>query len=294
MEFKHIEYFIEACAYPSMSQAAEALFISQQALSKCMANLEAELGCKLFERTSKGSMLTEEGRYFYGQFNPVVLNYRNTVSRTIAHLEHLPKTVSFACAPFIFRTLGASLLLSFQETHPEIILDRLELSDKDVDDYVREDETHFGMLAIPENRHGARFDYIPVKTLPLYLLVHKDNPLAKENVINFAMLRDENFLTLEKRSHYHSMIDEKARACGFKPRKTFASSDIDQLCGLVNENKGVFIAVDIPAVRAQYPNIVMLPFADETITYSIAFVFQNYEKLDGTAKKFIEYVVERV
>ena len=294
MEFKHIEYFIETCAYPSMSQAAEALFISQQALSKCMANLEAELGCKLFERTAKGVTLTEEGRYFYEQFNPIVMNYRNTVSQTIAHLEHIPKKVAFACGPFIFRALGAGLLLSFQDANPEITLERLEMSDKDVDDYVGADETHFGMLAIPENRHGARFDYIPVKTLPLYLLVHKDHPLAEENVIDFAMLRGENFLTLEKRSHYHSMINDKAKGSGFKPRKTFSSSDIDQICALVNEGKGIFIAVDMPSVKSQYPNIVMRPFADETINYSIAFIFRNYEKLDVATKKFIEYVVECV
>lgn len=293
MEFKHIEYFIETCAYPSMSQAAEALFISQQALSKCMANLEAELGCKLFERTVRGSTLTEEGRYFYEQFNPIVMNYRNTVSQTISHLEHLPKKVEFACAPFIFRALGASLLLSFQEAHPEITLERLEMSDKDVDDYVGEDETHFGMLAIPENRHGARFDYVPIKTLPLYLLVHKDHPLARQPKIDFSMLRGESFLTMEKRSHYHSLLNEKAKECGFKPRKTFASSDIDQLCTLVNEGRGVFIAVDISGVKTQYPNIRMIPFADETINYSIAFTFQNYEKLDNAAKKFIEYVVEQ-
>ena len=294
MEFKHIEYFIETCAYPSISQAAEALFITQQALSKCMANLEAELGCKLFERTAKGSMLTEEGRYFYEQFNPVVMNYRNTVSRTIAHLEHLPKKVSFACAPFIFRSLGAGLLLSFQEENPEITLERMEMSDKDVDDYVGAGETHFGMLAIPENRHGARFDYILVKTLPLYLLVHKDHPLAVQSAIDFASLRGEGFLTLEKRSHYHSLINEKARGCGFQPRKAFASSDVDQLCALVNEGRGVFVAVDMPGLNTRYPDIRMIPFTDQTINYSIAFVFQNYEKLDGAAKKLIEYVVDRV
>lgn len=294
MEFKHIEYFIESCAYPSMSQAAEALFISQQALSKCMANLEAELGCKLFERTAKGSTLTEAGRYCYEQFNPIVMSYRNTVSRTIAHLEHQPKKVSFACAPFIFRALGAGLLLSFQEENPGITLERLEMSDKDVDDYVRADETHFGMLAIPENRHGARFDYILVKTLPLYLLVHKDHPLAGQSVIDFASLRGENFLTLEKRSHYHSLINEKARDCGFKPHKAFASSDIEQLCALVNEGRGVFVAVDMPGINKRYSDIRMIPFTDQTINYSIAFVFQSYNKLDGAAKKFIEYVVKCV
>lgn len=293
MEFKHIEYFIETCAHSSISQAAEALFVSQQALSKCMANLETELGCKLFERTAKGSSLTEEGRYFYDQFNPIVMNYRAAVSRTISHLERRPKTLAFACAPFVFRALGASLLLSFQELHPEITLERMEMSDRDVDDYVGADDSHLGMLAIPEDRHGARFDYIIVKTLQLFLLVHKDDPLAQCSEIDFAMLRDKDFLTMEKRSHYHSMLNEKAKAAGFKPRKMFASSDIDQLCELVNEGKGVFIAVDIPAVKIQYPNIRMIPFSDKTITYSIAFIFQNYERLDSAAKKFIEFVVER-
>ena len=292
MEFKHIEYFIETCAYSSISRAAEALFISQQALSKCMANLEAELGCKLFDRTSKGVALTEEGRYCYEQFHPIVMNYRNTVSQTVAHLEHLPKQVTFACAPFLFRALGAGLLLSFQEAHPEITLERLEMSDQDVDNYVDADDTHLGMLAIPEDRHGARFDFITVKTLPLFLLVHKDDPLAQCPEIDFTMLRDKDFLTTEKRSHYHSLLNEKAKEAGFKPRKMFASSDIDQLCELVNEGKGVVIAVDIPTVKTQYPNIRMIPFSDKTITYSIAFIFQDYERLDSAAKKFIEFVVE--
>ena len=34
MEFKHIEYFLKTCEYTSMSKAAEALYISQQALRR--------------------------------------------------------------------------------------------------------------------------------------------------------------------------------------------------------------------------------------------------------------------
>ena len=41
MELKHIESFIEACACPPVPQAAEALFISQQALRKRTACLRA-------------------------------------------------------------------------------------------------------------------------------------------------------------------------------------------------------------------------------------------------------------
>ena len=40
MEFKHIEYFIEAANHKSISKAAEALFISQQALSRFVGPTE--------------------------------------------------------------------------------------------------------------------------------------------------------------------------------------------------------------------------------------------------------------
>ena len=114
MEFKHIEYFIETCNHKSISQAAESLYISQQALSRCIANIEAELGCTIFHRTVKGISLTEEGKYLYERFNPLVMEFRNTLSQTISYFEHKPKKLSFACAPFIFRVLGPELLLSFQ------------------------------------------------------------------------------------------------------------------------------------------------------------------------------------
>ena len=57
----------------------------------------------------------------------------------------------------------------------------LELSDVDCDKYVEENVTHLGLLAIPGNRQGEKIPYTLVKTFPLYLFVHKDNPLAKNN-----------------------------------------------------------------------------------------------------------------
>jgi len=38
----------------------------------------------------------------------------------------------------------------------------------------------------------------------------------------------------------------------------------------------------------------MIPFDDPTLTYSIAFTFQDYDRLEIPAKKFIEYIFENV
>jgi Transcriptional regulator len=49
----------------SLSRAAELLYISQPALSRAIKQLEEELGCQLFLRTSKGMQLTKEGQTFF-------------------------------------------------------------------------------------------------------------------------------------------------------------------------------------------------------------------------------------
>lgn len=292
MEFKHIEYFVETCRHKSISQAAESLYISQQALSRCIANMESELGCAIFCRTVKGISLTEEGKYLYHQFQPLVTEFHNTLSQTISHFEHRPQKLSFACAPLIFGFLDPQLLLSFQEEHPEILLDMKELPDADCDAYVLQSEQHFGLLAIPENKHGARLDYITIQTQPLYLYVHKEHPLAKEKVVNFGMLKGECFLMLDKKSYYRKMIYSYSKPYGYRPEPVFESSDINHICSLVNTGKGIFLATKNPAVNVLFPNIVMVPFDDETLTYSIAFVFQDYEKLTKASKIFMEYILE--
>ena len=292
MEFKHIEYFIETANHKSISKAAEALFISQQALSRCIQNLEAELNCKLFERTVKGSVLTKDGKLIYDKFLPVVEQYRNTEEEIFTTLNSRPQTLSFVCVPSIFRVLDTDLLFEFEERYPNITLERKEMSGFDADNYVKEDSKHFGLIAIPENRHGMRFKHLPIKTLPVMLCVHKDDPLAQQDVVNFGQLRDKNFIMFESRSHYHKTIDEYTKKHGFQPKEVFESSDINQIFNLVNKGKGIFISPPDESAKMLFKNIRMIPFDDDTLTYCIAFIFKDYDRLSPTAKMFMDFIKE--
>ena len=290
MEFKHIEYFIETANHKSISKAAEALFISQQALSRCIKNLEAELNCKLFERTVKGSVLTEDGKLIYDKFLPITKQYRNAEEEIFTALSRRSQTLAFACAPSIFRFLDTELLFEFEELYPNITVVRMELPGFDVDNYVKEDSKHFGIIAIPENRHGMRFKYLPIKTLPLMLCVHKDDPLAQKDTVNFGELKDKNFLLFEKRSHYHNVIADHGKQHGFAPKGNFISSDVNQIYSLVNKGKGIFISPPDEGAKMLFKNMRTIPFDDSTLTYCIAFIFKDYDRLSPLAKKFMDYI----
>ncbi len=61
MELRVLRYFLTLAREENISRAAEALYITQPTLSRQLAELEEELGVKLFERGKRRITLTEDG-----------------------------------------------------------------------------------------------------------------------------------------------------------------------------------------------------------------------------------------
>ena len=62
-EYYKVFYYV--ARYKSFSKAAKALLSSQPNITRIIGNLESELGCKLFERTNQGAVLTPAGENLY-------------------------------------------------------------------------------------------------------------------------------------------------------------------------------------------------------------------------------------
>ena len=65
MELKQLESFVSVADNLSFSKAARSLYLTQPTVSAHIAQLEKELGCRLFERTTKSLRLTENGKSIY-------------------------------------------------------------------------------------------------------------------------------------------------------------------------------------------------------------------------------------
>ncbi|WP_378951518.1 LysR family transcriptional regulator [Pelosinus sp. sgz500959] len=78
--------FYTVAFYKNISRAAEALFISQPAVSKSIKNLENALEVKLFSRNSKGVTLTTEGKIFY-EYIEKALTIIGDGEKTLAELK---------------------------------------------------------------------------------------------------------------------------------------------------------------------------------------------------------------
>ena len=72
MTFLQLNYVTEIYSCGSINKAAQNLFVSQSSLSNSIRELEDELGIKIFIRSNRGIILTDDGREFITQIRPII------------------------------------------------------------------------------------------------------------------------------------------------------------------------------------------------------------------------------
>ncbi len=86
--FQQLENFFAVAERLNISETANAMYISQSALSKTIHRLEEGLGLKLFLRSNRGLMLTKEGEYLYSEMRAPY----NTMCKTIVNAKTMLET----------------------------------------------------------------------------------------------------------------------------------------------------------------------------------------------------------
>ena len=112
----------------SFAGAGEILDMTQSGVSRSVARLEARLGIRLFDRTTRSVTLTDEGRRFYEQIVPLLAGLEdaaaNAAQGTVAVRGRLRVNVD----PFFSRIVLGPRLGAFLDDHPDL---QLELVTRD-------------------------------------------------------------------------------------------------------------------------------------------------------------------
>ena len=286
-KFENIVFFVEVYRAKSITKAASNLFITQQSLSHSIKRLEEDLGQELFFRTVRGVQPTKAGNRLYMTFSPIIFSYQNAMQ----HYEskYVKNSISFAITPAVIRNLTPNLLLSFCKSYPETTIEMVAAHDIDLERFVREDKSRFGLISAPEWILGERYEYIALKTEPIFLLVHNDNPISKMSCA-LSALRNERFLGLKGGRYFLEAINKVTESYGFSVSPYFESDDIVNLFNMVECGTGVMLCRDSLFREVQLKNCTLVPLSDHTLDACTAFVFQDYFMLPELAKRYVSFL----
>jgi DNA-binding transcriptional LysR family regulator len=107
----------------SFAAAGDALDMSQSGVSRSVARLEARLGIRLFDRTTRSVTLTDEGRRFYEQIVPLLSGLEEAAASASQGATAVCGRLRVNIDPFFSRLFLGPRLGAFVEKYPELQLD---------------------------------------------------------------------------------------------------------------------------------------------------------------------------
>src|ERR1700753_2406385 len=109
----------------SFSGAAEAIGVTQSAVTKSVADLERQVGFSIFHRTSRGALLTEEGRDFVERTAKLLDDVKELLNGGVGKRDPYAETLRIGVCPASMEWRLADPLVTLLHRHPKI---RFEIS----------------------------------------------------------------------------------------------------------------------------------------------------------------------
>lgn len=177
MEVRVLRYFLAVAREENITKAAELLHITQPTLSRQLAQLEEDLGVRLFERGTRHIVLTNEGVLLRRRAEEIVELIDKTERELAEQEEVVDGTISIGWGELESVKLVAEMLSAFSARHPRV---RYRLYSSNADHIkTRMDRglTDIGLLLEPADVSKYEFVRLGVKE-PWAAVTRPDDPLA--------------------------------------------------------------------------------------------------------------------
>jgi len=217
LSLRQLTVFLEAARQMSFARAAEALHLTQPAISMQIRQLEDAVGLPLFERAGKKLFLTQAGELLR-HHAARALGELHDAEQALGALKGLRSGRATVGLVSTAKYFAPRLLARFAARHPQVDI-RLFVGNRETLIHaLRDNEIDFAVMGRPPQTLEALSQAIAEN--PHRLVAHKGHRLAKARRFDFHELREETFLLREAGSGTRLVMEEMFRQHLFTPKKT--------------------------------------------------------------------------
>lgn len=183
MEIRVLRYFLTVAREQSITKASEVLHITQPTLSRQLAQMEEEIGVKLFDRGSRRIALTNEGLLLRRRAEEILQLVDKTEKELIENEEQIEGKITIGCGEIASVQLFPQLFESFHEKYPRVTFDLYTATADHVKDQMDRGLVDIGLLLEPIDIE--RYDFIRLDVKERWVvLMRPDSPLAEKKSVS--------------------------------------------------------------------------------------------------------------
>ncbi|MDD7412813.1 MAG: LysR family transcriptional regulator [Eubacteriales bacterium] len=206
MEFRNLSTFVRVAELRSFSAAARELDYSQSAVSMQIAQLEEELGTRLFDRVGRSIALTEQGARFYG-YAQNILRMTENACREMNNTSGVSGQLRIALAESLCMIGFPEVLGRYHQLYPQV---QVIVSTATTTDMFRALAQNDVDLVYQLDTRVYRSDAVIALEEPVRVVfvAPREHPLASRKTVTLAECAACPFILTEKGMSYRSQLDE--------------------------------------------------------------------------------------
>ena len=285
MEIRQIEYVVGVVEHGGFTRAADALHVTQPALSEGIRRLEAELGLELFHRVGRRALLSSAGEAFLEPARQVLRDL-GVLHTSVAAVGGLTAgTLDVVALPTLAVDPLATLVGAFRHAHPDVVVRVDQPEDAAaVATRVRSGRSEIGLTELPVAEPGLAGRLLTEQEL--IVVLPPDSPLARRRRLTTADLASVPLVTSPPGTSTRGLIDAAFAAIDDAPLIAVETDQREAIVPLVVAGAGASVLPRPQAEAAALFGATTVPLSPRLVR-SIGLIWRD-GPVSPSARAFIE------
>lgn len=288
MELRRLRYFVAVAEELHFLRAAQRLHIEQSPLSRAIKELEADLGVKLFERTTRSTRLTRAGEVFLQEARQVLSALAQARTSVRGAAKGRKGRLRIGFSEGVPQPRLSDLLARYRANADEVDLKIMQMSFEQQVKALHAGSLDAGFSFAPVKSNGIQADAIWVD--PVAAVLPAQHPLAAKRQIQLKEIAREPLVLCgaETGADRHTQLEAAILATNDSPTIIDYAENQQVLLTLVGAGYGVGFALATYAETIQRPDIVVRPIASP-LPLVKTFLLYRTDEASGPVSSFLEW-----
>ena len=283
MELRVLNYFLTIAREENFTRAARQLHVTQPTLSRQIADLEQELGVKLFVRSNHNIILTEDGMILKRRAQEILSLADKTKRDFLQKDEALSGTISIGSGEFRSTEYLAKIIAGFRRKYPNVTYEIYSGNANNIRDYIERGHLDIGLMSEPIDMRKYNFVNMPIKE-QWGLFAPVDSPLSEKESISPEDLKGMSVVSATG-DFNQSRIGKWLGDCREQVEIAATANLPYNEAVLVKENIGVMLSINL---NCTYENLRFIPLRP-ALEVSTALAWKIEQIFSATTSAFIDF-----
>ena len=287
MEIRVLRYFLTVVREEGINRAAEVLHITQPTLSRQLAQLEDEVGVKLFHRGARKITLTNEGILLRRRAEEILALVDKTEKELIEQDELVEGRIVIGCGELAAVQALPEVIESFHEKYPLVSYDIFTGNADLVKEQMEKGLIDIGILLEPIDME--KFDFIRLAGKERWVvLMRPDDPLAEKEAVSAKDLENVPII-LPRRTNVQNELSNWFGDSFQTAQVLFTSNLSTNSAIMVQKCLAYSLVIEGAIPFWDKEKIAYRPLCPE-LTANSVLAWKKQQPFSLAATKFIEYI----